>query len=35
VHEITFEEKLDPTPILRDAENQAGGISDKFDQLFA
>jgi hypothetical protein len=35
VHEITFEEKLDPTPILRDAENQAGGISDTFDQLFA
>jgi hypothetical protein len=35
MHEITFEEKLDPTPILRDAENQAGGISDTFDQLFA
>jgi hypothetical protein len=35
VHEITFEEKLDPTPILRDAENQASGISDTFDQFFA
>jgi hypothetical protein len=35
VHKVAFEEKLDPTPILRDAENQAGGISDTFDQLFA
>jgi len=31
VHEIAFEKKFDPTPILRDAENQAGGISDTFD----
>jgi hypothetical protein len=35
VHKVAFEEKLDPTPILRDAENQAGGIPDAFDQLFA
>ena len=35
VHQIAFEEKLYPIPILGDAENQPCGISDAVDQLLA
>jgi hypothetical protein len=34
VHQIAFEEKFDPGAVLRDAENEAGGVFDRSDRFF-
>jgi hypothetical protein len=35
VHQVAFEEKLDPGAVLGDAENDAGGVLDRSDRFFA